>query len=757
MRDEPVFGILTEQYDISYPQYYDITRKYGHFSEDGAQYTVTDRNTPRQWYSVMANKNFASIMTNDGYGVFGYKSFYLRFSKFYSKTDYMIRQLNGKRRIIIKNSTGKTYDLIGDSADLQFEVRPGSCKYSGTVDNIQFEILMYVPENDPIECTKVTLSGLHGYNWTIHTVQDWSITCALPKTKDYTMSMSTEKDCVVMTGEDVHTWGNLYGFTAQQGLTACVESYQEPVNSDNSKIQNFYRVTTTKELQAKSNCVEYIYTGVSDNSYCQLVKKYLENQQFEAEFEKLNRKWDNIIQRNYCQLPDKNLQNFLNVWLKNQLHITSLYNRFGRMGYRDILQDCWGALYVDPELTRNHIKEAAARMYPDGRCPRQFDLYSDIFDVRDFADSPIWMPIALNYYLKETGDFDLLNEAVGYYGCDEVTTVREHIERALEYLFTNRGKNGLVLIRGGDWLDGLEGLNKLGEATGVWMTIAAFHAQNLMAEIYDQIGDQETADLMRRRSAEYKHYVNTVGWNGKWYSYAIINDNEIIGGPDCLEGKIYLNPQTWAIFTGIADGDKYDKLMRAINVYLTTPVGPLLMAPPYVATGHRYGRLQKQRPGTFANSAVYLHAASFKIFADVKRGAYNEAYDTFMRIIPNHVDNPDSRRTNEPYAVGNVHYGTAHQCTGLNLYSWFSATPAWLIHGGFEEILGIHPEFNGLRISPPDIDGWDSFQIRRTYRETVYNFSFKRTGKRAIYVDNKLISENVVYSTKPEVQVTVEF
>ncbi len=759
MRDEPKFGIQTEQYDISYPQYYDITKKYGCFSEDGAKYTVTDKNTPRQWYSVMVNPNFASIMTNDGYGVIGYKSFYLRFTKFFSKTDYMIRQLNGKRRIIIKKADGKSFDLIEDSLDLQFEVKPGCCKFSGSVENIKFEILMFVPEEDPIECTRVTLSGLTGDQWSIHTVQDWSITCALPNAREYAMTMMTEANKVIMTGKNVHTFGDLYGFTAQKGITGKMETYEETVNADNTKTQRFYRVTTSKPLQKNSDgiYVEYLYTGVTDSSYASLAERYLSSNEYDHQYSILSNKWEQIIQRNYCQLPDKNLQNFLNVWLKNQVHVTSLYNRFGRMGYRDILQDCWGALYVDPALTKRHIYEACARMYQDGRCPRQFDLYSDVFDIRDFADSPVWMPIALNYYLKETGDFAFLDESVGYYACDEITTVREHVERSLNYLFGSRGKNGLVLMRGGDWLDGLEGINKLGEATSVWLTIAAYHAQNLMAEIYDQINDHKFAELMRVRSEEYKHYVNSVGWNGKWYSYAIINDDEIIGGPDCLEGKIFLNPQTWAIFTGIADNDKYDKLMRAINVYLTTPVGPLLMAPPYVATGHRYGRLQKQRPGTFANSAVYLHAASFKIFADVKRGAFNEAYDTFMRIIPNHIDNPDSRRTNEPYAVGNVHYGTAHQCTGLNLYSWFSATPAWLIHGGFEEILGIHPEFNGLRICAPDIDGWDSFRVERTYRNTKYNISFTRTGNKAIYIDKQLIEGNIVYSEKPEVAVEVTF
>lgn len=756
MLNEPKFAIATEQYDISYPQYYDVEKTYGHFSEDGRTYTVTDKNTPRQWFSVMANKNFASIMTNNGYGLIGYKSFCLRFTKFYSLTDYMIRQLNGKRRFYLQNDAGVTYDLIEDSEDLQFQVTPGSCRYTGSVEGIRFDITIFVPNEDPVECTKVTIEALPEGNWSVLTKQDWGVFCTLTPNAGMTMTADVASDRIYMHAQNVHTFGDLIGFTAHKGLTARVEPYSEAIDADGEKIQQYYCVTTTRKISADDNTA-YIYTGVCTGENLTLIDKYLTDHYFETELSALNAKWDAIINRNFCNLPDKNFQNFLNIWLKNQLHITSLYNRFGRMGYRDILQDCWGALYHDIDLTADHILQAAARMYPDGRCPRQFDLYSDIFDIRDFADSPIWMPIALSYYLKETGNFDILKTRLPYYKSDEVTELAEHIDRALDYMYHSRGKNRLILLRNGDWLDGLEGLNKHGEATGVWLTIAAFHAQNLMAEIYNQIGLTDKAQLLLDRSAEYKQIVNEVGWNGKWYSYAIINDTEIVGGPDCIEGKIYLNPQTWAIFTGIADQKKIEKIMRAINVYLTTPVGPLLMAPPYVTTGHRYGRLHKQRPGTFANSAVYLHGASFKVFADVARGDYNEAYDTFCRIIPNNVDNPASRRTSEPYVVGNVHYGTAHQCTGLNLYSWFSATPAWLIHGGFEEILGVKPTFNGLEIKPADIDDWDQYDMERTYRGTRYCIHFMRTGTFGILLNGEPISGNVIYSAEPVCQVHVTF
>jgi len=279
-----------------------------------------------------------------------------------------------------------------------------------------------------------------------------------------------------------------------------------------------------------------------------------------------------------------------------------------------------------------------------------------------------------------------------------------------------------------------------------------------MSELYEYIGEQEKAELMRTRSDDYKKIVNEVSWDGNWFTYAFFEDGEPIGSSKNLEGKIYLNAQTWAMFSGIVDDkDRIKRMDKAINRYLQTPFGPLLNYPPYVFYGERCGRVQRQRQGTFGNSAVYNHAASFKVYADVSRGDYDDALDTLQRALPNHVDNSDMCRTSEPYAVGNVYYGPNNSRFGMNLFSWFTATAAWLIHDGFEAILGVKAGYDGLVIEPHICSDWNEFKVNKKYRNTMYHILFERGTEKGIWVDGTKQEGNCIKSDKNECEVIVRF
>lgn len=191
---------------------------------------------------------------------------------------------------------------------------------------------------------------------------------------------------------------------------------------------------------------------------------------------------------------------------------------------------------------------------------------------------------------------------------------------------------------------------------------------------------------------------------------------------------------------------------------MQTPFGPLLNYPPYVLYGDRCGRIYRQFPGTFANSAVYNHGAAFKVFADVKLGDYEEALDTLMRALPNHPDNSDMCRTSEPYAVGNVYYGPNHRRFGMNLFSWYTATPSWLMHGAFEQILGVYADYDGLKLTPHVSYDWNEYSVRKVYRNAVYNIEFKRAdGEKGIWLDGEKIDGDTVMSDKKECNVIVKF
>ena len=349
----------------------------------------------------------------------------------------------------------------------------------------------------------------------------------------------------------------------------------------------------------------------------------------------------------------------------------------------------------------------------------------------------------------------MIDTNVGYYNSKKIDTVLDHILLSLDYLYHSRGKNGLILMRRGDWLDGLSGISEYGEATTVWGTIATFNAQNIIAELCERIGKNDIAQMLRKRSAEYKEIVNTVGWDGNWYIRAFIDD-EPVGSSKCIEGKIFVNSQSWALLSGICDDqEKIKRMYRSISTYLDTPYGPELLAPAYTQYKSKWGL--KTQPGTFANGGIYLHAASFKAVADCVVGNYDDAYDLITRILPGHCDNCDSRRTSEPYAVGNVYYGHDHRCHGMNLYTWFTATPSWIIHCGFEYLLGVFADYDGIKIEPHSIADWDEYSVKRFVKGTNYSIKFKKGEDKGIFVDGKKIKGNIVKSDNQNCDVLVVY
>ncbi len=734
--------------------YCDKEKKFGRFIEDGKAYLIEDRNTPRPWLLFLPNDKVFSCVSNTGRGFFRHSKGY-NITKQWEHIYYHTHTPPGERKIVICDN-GVEKSFFDDSENFTATVRPGSIKFYGELGTLKVTVTIFVPENIQCECwnIKIENQGLPR-EIKVKLQQDWYFSFLEGHSQDPIVTQIN---------------GNIISASkcGMKGIFATSAKFSGSCKEHTETRKDGLEVTLSKATltgcldissEAQLNVVLGAYPEDEEDTE---ILKCLDEERRSSEFLNIDLKWNKIFERNYCSLPDKNAEYFLNFWLKNQVYLTYRYDRGNLwVGYRDGFQDSWGYLLVEPEKAKDKIVKTLSYMLPDGRCPRQYYKFGDEHhDMRDFSDSIIWVADALVGYIKETGDYDVLDIKIPFLNGDEITSVEEHVFRGLESLYLRRGKNGLIKMRDGDWFDGLGGINKYGDdATSVWNTIATFYAQNVMAELYDNIGETEKAKLLRSRSAEYKKVVNEVGWDGNWYAYGYFEDGEPIGSSKNYEGKIYINPQTWAIFSGIVDSeDKIRRMEKAINRYLQTPFGPLLNYPPYALYGGRCGRVQRQRPGTFGNGAVYNHAAGFKVFADVARGDYDDALDTFSRAIPNHTDNSDSCRTSEPYAIGNVYYGPNHPRFGMNLFTWFTATPSWLIHGGFEEILGVKADFNGLKITPHVPVDWNEYKVSKIWRGSKYNISFEKTEEeKGIWIDGVRASGNIVKTDKKECNVTVKF
>ena len=733
--------------------HYTRDKTFGHFSEDGCAYVVTDKNTPRPWVQYLCNDKIYVGVSNTAMGFMRLANAEKVTKHWEDAGNYIARLLNSKRGLSISVDGAEPCDFFDCAEDLIATVSPGKVEFSGTIQGVSLQVTVFVPREEPAECWHVTLANPAAESKTVAVGFTQHI---FYNQKTDTASFADGKYYIKRTD------GSTLLFTASQVDSADDGIYHE-------KAWDFQKVTLYATLTIGANAsihwnnviAKWFPEGKLASSE-EAVSAYLDTDKFLAEVEAVREKLFRNYGRNTCELPDKNLERFINVWLKNQINLTFRYDRGGQklmVGYRDGLQDSWGYMLIDPERAVEGVVYCLSYMYPDGRCPRQISRFNNEHDVRDFSDSPIWAPIALNSYIRETGNFEILDRVIPFCDSEETATVEEHIRRALDYMYRDRADNGIIRVRDGDWADGLGGINQYGaDANSVWVTIAAYYAQSKMAEIYEARGEEDKKNEMLRRNAEYKEAVNTVGWDGNWIRYGFFADGEPIGSAQNLEGKIWLNPQTWGIFSGIVDDpDRIRRIDKAISRYLLTPYGSLVLYPPYVFYGARNGRIQNQVPGTFLNSAVYNHAASFKVFADVARGDYDDAYDSMMRCLPNHPDNSDTRRTSEPFAVGNVYYGPDHERQGMNLFSWFTATPSWLVHGGYEEILGVKAGFNGVEITPHVPVDWQSYKVHKEYRGTNYEIEFVRSDDKGIFVDGQKIEGTSVRSDKPTCNVLVKF
>ena len=730
--------------------YFNKTEKFGKFIDDGKAYVIERRDTPREWLQYLCNDKIRSVVSNTGKGFLWHcKEGYI--TKYWEK-NWLVRDVNGKRTLLMRTSEG-CFNFFENAEDFSETVRPGYVVFKGTVGSIQVELTMFVPLKAPCECYIISI-----FNTTENSIKaeltfshDWMLP-GLDGAADVTAFHNGK-----ITAKSDSISAIFASKNAQDGL---VQNATETDCRDEIQFITPVSLVGKREITSKESTSFFFVSGAyKTEEEKDDIEELLDGTTMKKALDAVKTKWEDILSRISCTLPDKNLQYFANYWLKNQLFLTYRYDRGWLFnGYRDALQDAFGYCLIDPEKAKEKITLTLSFMYSDGRCPRQYIPYDNSLDDRDFSDSPIWAADAVCSYIKETGDLAFFEEEIGFYDSKETSSVENHIFRGLDYLYHSRGKNGLILIRDGDWADGLGGINKYGKgATSVWLTIAAFYAQNVLKSIYHYLGYSEKEKLMEKRSEEYRKIVNDVGWNGSWFTYGFFEDGEPIGAPENLEGKIWLNPQTWALFSGIVtDTERIEKINKAVNRYLLTPFGSMVCYPPYVFYGDRCGRVWQQLPGTFLNGAIYNHGSVFKVFADVARGDADDAYDSLMRTLPNHPDNSDCCRTSEPYTVGNVYFGPNNPRYGMNLFSWFTATPAWLIYAAFEKILGVKAGFDGIEISPLVPKNWQEYAVKKQYRGTTYYIHFlRKSGKSGIIADGAEVAGNIIKSRQKECKVTV--
>ena len=509
-----------------------------------------------------------------------------------------------------------------------------------------------------------------------------------------------------------------------------------------------------------------------------LIEAYQTDAQVDNALTALAAYWDGLLSKYQVASKDEKLNRMVNIWNQYQCMVTFNMSRsasyfesgIGRgMGFRDSTQDLLGFVHLIPQRARERILDIAATQMEDGSAYHQYQPLTKKGNAdigSGFNDDPLWLIFGVAAYIKETGDWSILDEMVPFDNDDsKAASMMTHLKRSFDHVTDNLGPHGLPLIGRADWNDCLN-LNCFSKTPGESFQTAANFESGIaesvfIAGMFVAVGPDYAAlcrkkgmDTEAKRAEQaVKAMYNAVmqhGWDGQWFLRAYDAFGKKIGSGECTEGQIFIEPQGFCIMAGI--GVKEGRAVQALDAVierLDTKYGIVLNNPPYSEYHLELGEISSYPPGYKENAGIFCHNNPWISIAETVVGRGNRAFEVYRKICPAYLEDISEIHRTEPYVYSQMIAGKDAVRHGEAKNSWLTGTAAWTFYNVSRYILGVMPEYDGLRINPCIPDTMDAFTVTRKFRGDTYvirvdNSAGVCKGVRQITVDGVQITGDVV-------------
>jgi cellobiose phosphorylase len=515
----------------------------------------------------------------------------------------------------------------------------------------------------------------------------------------------------------------------------------------------------------------------------QMIRQFQSPEDVEVAFEDLRAFWDNLLSVYQLEHPEQELSRSVNIWNQYQCMVTFNFSRsasffesgIGRgMGFRDSNQDLIGFVHQVPERARERIIDIASTQFQDGGAYHQYQpLTKKGNDAvgSNFNDDPLWLILSTDEYIRETGDWGILKEMVPFDNdVSNQASLFEHLKRSFYHVVHHLGPHGLPLIGRADWNDCLN-LNCFSETPGesfqttenreggvaesVFIAGMFVLYGGVFEEICRKLGKNSEAHEAASHIETMRQVIDRHGWDGEWFIRAYDHFGEKVGSGECDEGKIFIESQGFCIMAGIGLEDgRARKALDSVKERLDCEFGIVLNNPAFTRYIVKYGEISSYPEGYKENAGIFCHNNPWIMIAETMVGNGNAAWDYFRKICPPYLEGISELHKTEPYVYAQMIAGKDAHRPGEAKNSWLTGTASWNFYAISQFILGIRPDYEGLRIRPVIPQSWEGYTVTRkfrgaTYRIEVSNPDHVSSGVKMLHLNGVRVEGTLVPLCEP--------
>ena len=806
--------------------------KYGHFDDALKEYVITTPKTPLPWINYLGCKDFFSLISNTCGGY----SFY-RDARLLRLTRYRYNNVpadtNGKyiyikEKDIVWNPGWQPVKTELDSYECRHGL--GYSRFTSKKDELEASLLTFIPLEDTCEISHLTLTNHSNVSKDISLFSyvEWCLWDADDDMKNFQRNLSTGEvevtDQVIYHKTEYRERRNHYAFHSVNVKTSGFDTdrddflgaYHGPESPEavfsgschNSMASGWSPIAAHQidiTLAPGESRTIIFLTGYAENPDAEkweapgiinktqakkIIEKYATDDTVYQAFADLKTYWEDLLSHYQIQSKNDKVNRMVNIWNQYQCMVTFNMSRsasyyesgIGRgMGFRDSCQDLLGFVHLIPKRARQRIIDIASTQFKNGSAYHQYQPLtkrgnSDIGS--GFNDDPLWLIAGTSAYIRETGDFGILNEMVPF--DNDISTavpLMEHLKRSLDYIITHKGPHGLPQIGRADWNDCLnlncfsehpgESFQTFGPSEGpvaesVFIAAMFVKYGEEYAKLCEYTGESEEARRARTEVTKMYESVLTHGWDGKWFLRAYDANSNKVGSKECEEGQIFIETQGFCPLAGIGIQEGLAKeALDSVKERLDTKYGVLLLQPAYTRYHLELGEITSYPPGYKENAGIFCHNNPWVSAAETMIGRGTRAFEIYQKTCPAYVEEFSEIHRTEPYVYSQMVAGRDAPRFGEAKNSWLTGTAAWTFTNISQYILGIMPTLDGLSINPCIPEDFGDFQIKRKFREGTYYIQIHTTphvekGVKSMTVDGTDISGHVVPYEKGKEEYHVE-